>query len=289
MRAALTRFLAEYRYGDVEVSRRNLNAGFLQYHSKRLRIYVIRHYLQKREYRTRGLCTVNIETTAYCNRKCSFCFYADRFPKREQGIMKEEVYKKVIDDLAAYGFRGRLSPHSYGEPLLDKRLPSLMEYTRKKLPWCTLDVRTNGDYLTEDLLLTLLNKGVDSFLITNYDDDEKPALEALARKYPFPITLRSYKDFGKVDRAGAIFERGESLDKVCVRPSAALVVNWKGNAVLCCQDFYQDHCFGNVMEKSVREIWNDPELVEYRKQLLGGNREVSKICSHCDDYGAVPW
>ncbi len=197
MRAALTRFLAEYRYGDVEVSRRNLNAGFLRYHSKRLRIYVIRHYLQKREYRTRGLCTVNIETTAYCNRKCSFCFYADRFPKREQGIMKEEVYKKVIDDLAAYGFRGRLSPHSYGEPLLDKRLPSLMEYTRKKLPWCTLDVRTNGDYLTEDLLLTLLNKGVDSFLITNYDDDGKASAGGTCSEISFSHNPAQLQGFWK--------------------------------------------------------------------------------------------
>jgi MoaA/NifB/PqqE/SkfB family radical SAM enzyme len=286
---ALRAFRAQYRYRDVETSRRNLKAGFFRYHLSCLRVYFVRRYLQKHQYRTHGLCIVNIETTAFCNRKCSFCFYAESFPKREQGVMQEGTYKKIIDDLAAIKFRGRVSPHSYGEPLLDKRLPALIEYTRRKLPLCTIDIRTNGDYLNEDLLVTLLNSGVDSFRITNYDDDEKPLLEALARKYPLPVTLRSYKDFEKVDRAGAIFGKGASVHEVCLRPSSALVVNWKGNAVLCCNDFYQDHCFGNVMEKSVWAIWNDPELVEYRKQLLSGNREVSKICSCCDDSGAVPW
>lgn len=289
MRGALKRFLAGYRYRDVETSRHNLDAGFLSYHAHSLRVYVVRKYLQKRQYAKHGLCTVNIETTAYCNRKCSFCFYADRFPKRDMGVMKEETFKKIIDDLAAIKFRGRLSPHSYGEPLLDKRLPDLMEYARKRLPLCTLDVRTNGDYLNEDMLRKLLSKGVDTFLITNYDDDEKPALEELRRRYPSPVALRSYKDFDKVDRAGAIFDRGESVGKICRRPSAALVVNWKGNVVLCCQDFYEDHCFGNVMDQSIQDIWNGPEFVRYRDELLRGNRDISQICSHCDDYGHIPW
>ncbi len=277
------------RYRDIETSRRSLKADFLMYNLKCFRIYFVRRYLQRYQNRSRGLCTVNIETTAFCNRKCSFCFYDDRFPKRELGMMQEETYKKIIDDLAAMKFRGRVSPHSYGEPLLDKRLPALMEYTRKKLPLCNIDIRTNGDFLNEDLLITLLNKGVDDFRITNCDDDEKPLLEELARKYPFHVELRSYKDFAKCDRAGAIFERGKSLHKVCLRPSSALVVNWKGNVVLCCQDFYQDHCFGNVMEKSVWDIWNDPQFVEYRKHLLEGDRGISKICIHCDNSGAIPW
>jgi 8-amino-3,8-dideoxy-alpha-D-manno-octulosonate transaminase len=279
----------KYSFKDIETSRKSLKTNFLGYHLKCARSYFVSPYLQKYQNWDRGLCTVNIETNAVCNRKCSFCFYADRFPKRELGMMQEETYKKIIDDLSVMKFRGRLSPHSYGEPLLDKRLPALMEYTRKKLPFCKISIRTNGDFLNEDLLVTLLNKGVDHFLITNYDDEETPPLTALARKYPVPMTLRSYRDFRKIDRAGEIFRNGKAIAKVCLRPSSALVVNWKGNVVLCCQDFYQNHCFGNIREKSLWAIWNDPQFVEYRKQLLMGNREVSKICTHCDDPGKVPW
>lgn len=279
----------KYSFRDIETSRRNLRANFTAYHLKCFRIYFVRRYLQKYQYRKRGPCTINIETTGFCNRKCSFCFFADRFPKREVGIMQEETYKKIIDDLAAMKFRGRLSPHSYGEPLLDKRLPDLMEYTRKKLLLCNISIRTNGDFLKEELLVNLLNKGVDHFLITNYDDDEKPFMKDLARKYPFAVTLRSYKDFGKTDRAGEIFKKGKTLLTPCLRPSSALVVNWKGNVVLCCHDFYQSCSFGNVKEKGLWEIWNDRQFAYYRGQLRSGNRAVTKICTHCDDWGVVPW
>ena len=203
--------------------------------------------------------------------------------------MQEETFKKIIDELAVLKFRGRISPHSYGEPLLDTRLPALMEYTRKMLPLCFIDIHSNGDLLDEELLITLINKGVDHILITNYDDDKKPLMEDLASKYPFPVTLRSYRDFKKCDRAGEIFRRGKTLRTVCLRPSSALVVNWKGNVVLCCQDFYESCFFGNVREKSLWAIWNDRHFIEYRNNLRMGNRAVAKICKHCDDPGAVPW
>jgi len=203
--------------------------------------------------------------------------------------MQEEVYQKVIDELAEKNFRGRLSPHSFGEPLLDTRLPALMEYARKKLPLCFISIRTNGDFLDEALFLKLLDKGVDHFLITNYDDEEKPLLKSLASQYPIHITLRSYKDFPKVDRAGEIFQKGKSLSAPCWMPSSALVVNWKGNALLCCQDFYETYCFGNIREKNLWDIWNGQQFVEYRNHLRFGHRSRFKTCIHCDDEGVIPW
>lgn len=279
-----------YSIRDIERTRKSLKANFFKYHLNCLRVYFISPYLQRHQNRKRGLCNINIETTGFCNRKCYFCFNNDRFPKREQGLMQEETYKKIIDELALLKFSGRLSPHSYGEPLLDKRLPAFIDYARKRLPFCFIDIHTNGDFLNEDLLVTLLNKGVDHFLITNYDDDdEKPLLKDLAHRYPFQVTLRSYKDFGMVDRAGEIFGGGKTLKDPCLRPSSAMVVNWKGNVVLCCQDFYARYSFGNIKEKGLWSIWNDPRFVEYRNHLRMGNREVATICVHCDDPGRVPW
>lgn len=279
----------KYCFRDIETSRRNLKASFSAYHLMFFRIYFVSRFLQKYEYWKRRFCTVNIETTGFCNRKCSFCFNHDRFPKRERGIMQVETYEKIIDELAELNFRGRLSYAFYGEPLLDRRLPAFIEYARKKLPFCFIDIHTNGDMLDEELLFTLVTKGVDHFLITNYDDDERPLLESLELKYPVHVTLRSYKDFGKTDRAGEIFKRGKMLRSPCLRPSSALVVNWKGNVLLCCQDFYQSCSFGNIKEKGIWEIWNDMQFAYYRKELRSGNRAVTRICAHCDDGGSVPW
>jgi radical SAM protein with 4Fe4S-binding SPASM domain len=279
----------KYSLRDIETSRRNLRANFTAYHLMFFRIYFVRRFLQKYEYWNRRFCTVNIETTGFCNRKCFFCFNHDRFPKRERGIMREETYKKIIDELAELKFCGRLSYAFYGEPLLDKRLPAFIEYARRRLPLCFIDIHTNGDVLDEELLITLVQNGVDHFLITNYDDDEKPLLESLSRKYPSHVTFRSYRDFGKTDRAGEIFKRGNTVQAPCLRPSSVLVVNWKGNVLLCCQDFYQSCSFGNVKGKGLWEIWNDKQFAYYRKELRSGNRQATKICKHCDDGGGVPW
>jgi 8-amino-3,8-dideoxy-alpha-D-manno-octulosonate transaminase len=203
--------------------------------------------------------------------------------------MQGDVYKKIIDELAEKNFFGRLSPYCIGEPLLDTRLPALMEYARKKLPLCFISISTNGDFLNEDLFIKLIDKGVDHFLITNYDDEEKPLLKSLAHKYPLHITFRSYKDFPKVDRAGEIFKNGKSLNTPCLRPASSLMVNWKSNVLLCCQDFYETYSFGNIREKNLWDIWNDRQFVEYRNLLRLGHRSSCKICVHCDDEGGVPW
>lgn len=68
---------------------------------------------------------IEIETITECNRKCVYCpnYQYDR----GKHLMSEKCYKKIIDELAGIGFRGRVSPHFYGEPLLDKRLPDLIK------------------------------------------------------------------------------------------------------------------------------------------------------------------
>ena len=77
---------------------------------------------------------VNIETYGYCNRQCSFCFNNDKYPKREIGVMEEEIFRRIIDELGNLDFSGRVGLHHYGEPLLDDRLPQFIEYVRKKCP-----------------------------------------------------------------------------------------------------------------------------------------------------------
>lgn len=83
--------------------------------------------------------------------------------------MDTNVYTKIIDELSEINYNGRVYPHFYGEPLLDKRLPQLIEYTRKKLPLATIVVYSNGDYLTKELFNRLIASGVDGFVITQHD------------------------------------------------------------------------------------------------------------------------
>ena len=77
-----------------------------------------------------------IETTTQCNRRCGYCPNSvyDRSLKHNSHLMSEHLFMKIINDLKEMRFAGRISPHFYGEPLLDKRLYRLMKYAHDTLP-----------------------------------------------------------------------------------------------------------------------------------------------------------
>ncbi len=228
--------------------------------------------------------SILIETYGYCNRKCRFCFNNDYFPNREQGIMPTDIWEGIIEELSSMNFAGRISPHFYGEPLLDKRLPEFISFAREKCPSAEILFASNGDLLTEEILCELVKMGLDSVLVTNYDDFEKPNLVELSRKYPAHVRYRNSKDMWIFNRAGAqMVERSGNFRAVpCLRPSRQLVINWKGNIVLCCNDYYEKHVFGNVKDDSIQEVWYNDKFSEFRKILRQGDRAKIDICENCD-------
>ena len=100
---------------------------------------------------------VEIETTTVCNRTCSYC--PNSAIKRPAGNMDEALFRSIIDSLKEMDFSGRVSPHFYGEPLVDRRILKFIAYTREKLPKAFIKLFTNGDLLTYDLFLKLLESG----------------------------------------------------------------------------------------------------------------------------------
>ena len=69
----------------------------------------------------------------------------------------------------------------------------------------------------------------------------------------------------------------------CYRPSNQVVIDWKGDVVLCCNDFYANHTFGNVSNKPLLESWNHPTLDSMRSTLSRkGGRQSFDFCKECD-------
>jgi radical SAM protein with 4Fe4S-binding SPASM domain len=266
----------------AEISRKNLNASFFSYQLNVVKRLIISRLLAIMSQKRIGFSYVCVETYAFCNRKCHFCFNHERFPKRERGIMSEETFIKIISQLSEINFCGSLAPVLYGEPLLDKRLPRLMKYYNKNIRYSHISIYTNGDMLNEEIFRNLIDNGVQYFLVTNYDNLLKPELNFLKQKYPFHIKLRNERDLIKIDRAGKIFQRNIQLNSPCLRPSREMVINWKGDILLCCQDFYGEYVMGNVHENSLLEIWNNEKFVEYRSKLSMGQRSVIPICKYCE-------
>lgn len=246
---------------------------------------IVKRSLMVYQHKILGLFTsINLETYGHCNRKCDFCFHSNSFPNRDAGIMDEDIYYKIIDELSQLNFAGRISPHFYGEPLLDKRIIKFISYIRKKCPYAYIRFSSNGDMLTEELLIKLIKNGLDKILITNYDDFEKNDLLKLSQKYSDYIKYRNYKDINIVNRAGRLFNiKNKNINKPCLRPSNQLVINWKGNVLLCCNDYYEEYIFGNIKNESIVKIWDSNQFKKYREILRKkAGRNKIDICKNCD-------
>ena len=45
------------------------------------------------------------------------------------------------------------------------------------------------------------------------------------------------------------------------------VINSLGDLIICCQDFHNNYVFGNIMQKSLKDIWFDEKNIKLRKNL----------------------
>jgi radical SAM protein with 4Fe4S-binding SPASM domain len=286
----LLMYMRKTKWGlGLETERKNVGISFYKFYSMVFKQYVLRSIALRKQRKEGVFTSIQIETWGFCNRSCSFCFNSTKLAKRGQGIMSDETWAHVMDQLGKIHYKGRISLHFYGEPLLDKRIPNLVEYARKACPDAFLHFSTNGDMLTEDLLRTLIEKGFTHLTITDYEEKPQDRLKVLAKKYPLHAMLRHQDDFKKINKAGMVLDYKTTSEKPCLRPAYQMVINWNGDAVLCCNDFYGRFKFGNINTQPLLEIWNSENFTAVRDALRKpGSRAESDLCKYCDDPGVEP-
>ncbi|MGD9346547.1 MAG: SPASM domain-containing protein [Candidatus Aminicenantes bacterium] len=236
---------------------------------------------------------VAIEINAHCNRKCVYCpnHNYDR-TGGQQGFLDESLFQAIIDDLAMHGYYRSIYYHIYNEPLLDERLPEFIAYTRERLPEATIDIYTNGDFLDIGVYHTLIQRGADRFVISLHGEKPSPNLRDTLRHLPpkektatlmIMDTFRDYKakKNGFFNRGGAIItHRKQRRSQFC--PFVLdCNINFKGDVILCCNDFFGDYIFGNVKNRPLSEIWFDKEYINLRNRVTFGDREF-KLCKRCN-------
>lgn len=195
--------------------------------------------------------------------------------------MSEKIYKSVIDDLALMNYTGRLSPHFFGEPLLDKRLPKLIRYAREKLPKADIVIHTNGIKLNEKNYLELIKSGVSGFLVTQHTKKmPKSFLETFTKfKKDRKIILRSLNNRTLFNRAGTVeYEKSRKMIR-CYYLSDEISITHNGN-VVCTNDFHESHSFGNVSTESLKKIWQSSHFRKIRTEVKNGIFEL-EMCKKC--------
>ncbi len=227
---------------------------------------------------------VNIEISTFCNRRCSYCPNSIYGTPRE--FMDEKVFKKVIEDLKRINYSGSVAYEFYGEPLLDKRLVDFVRYTRAQLPKSTyLKVLSNGDALTMDVMRDLIEAGLQEVAVTIHDlEPEKMMrkLQPIIEKYPSHLRVKSnYQSKYLSDRGGAINIPGGKKMKRCFY-SGKVIIDYRGDVLLCCNDYFHSHKFGNVTDETVVSIWKKREFARIRREARRG-RPTTDICRQCLD------
>lgn len=99
------------------------------------------------------------------------------------------------------------------------------------------------------------------------------------------VTSAGFQQFG--NRSGLVpgfQDATEPLKKYCTKPFRFLNIDWKGNGILCCNDFNSQTTFGNVKTMSLEDIWNSERFNMYRLKLQNNNRGCF-LCDKCNFNG----
>lgn len=73
----------------------------------------------------------------------------------------------------------------------------------------------------------------------------------------------------------------------CWRLWHSPVITWDGLVVPCCFDKDAKHRMGDLKNKSFKEIWKQPEYLDFRRKILKGRAEID-ICANCSE-GVKVW
>ena len=78
------------------------------------------------------------------------------------------------------------------------------------------------------------------------------------------------------------------MQRECYTPFYRAYIDWNLDVRLCCHDWKYKHTFGNLKDKTFKEVWYCKEFQELRKQLSDGNRALaSSACSECNANGRM--
>ena len=207
---------------------------------------------------------INLETINRCNSTCEFCTANKNAEKRPYKRMEEDLYYKIIDQLAEWDYRGHLTLYGNNEPWLDTRIVAFHKYAREKLPNAFIFMSTNGLLLDIQKTKSIIPY-VDQLIINNYCLDMKlhknvQKIYAYAKAHP--------DEFKDVDIL------------IQMRYLKEVLTNRAGSAPnkQATQKVIKETC---LMPFTVQEAWNSPKYQELRKQIRDG-RQNYPFCRHCD-------
>jgi len=234
---------------------------------------------------------LDIETCGNCNRRCPTCI-RNSHPDREKLSSWFEDTKlpsgliyQSIEEWLEIKEDGQLCLSHYNEPLMDDRIIQIVKNIKIEYPQVFSYFHTNGDYLTEEIA-DELNGNLSRIVVTLYMDEPKKSERAewvhtLFSKTICDVIIESAHIPTHFSPAYDIKTLAEKhKNHPCSEPSMRIVINHKGDYLLCCDDVIGNFDLGSYPEKSLKEHWQEKKKIQGRLSQKGG-RSWHPYCESC--------
>lgn len=234
---------------------------------------------------------IEIEVNVGCNRRCTYCFLAtdqrENYVKARHKAMEWSLYQRLLEQLQELQFQGVLCFHFYGEPLLNKRLADYVAHAKSLLPKAQALLYTNGDLLSLPRHRKLTEAGVNVFFVTRHDNRIPESLAPVLKERN--VLLDTRKSMTLNNRAGYLGTAADTRVSTlpCIYTSESVIVTIDGEVLPCACDFRQTQSFGNILRTHIGAIYNSEACVQFRRDLLDGQRAKYQLCQNCDVYCEV--
>ncbi len=242
-----------------------------------------------------------------CTRKCHFCrFGLKKYANEPSHSMPDAMITKIIDELKSINYKNCVEIARYNEPMIDKRLASIIDMISANLPECKISIVTNGDLATQEKLERLCKTlTLHRIWISVYDSEEEfinrqKMINACNEQVRTKVKLCrkfSFKKFHVVNKTGELSivpkyrlkEWGSILKPglICTEISRRLIINHDGTVPMCCNilDFAdEEYIMGNLNTQSIMEIWKGEKFNVIRSKMLQKGLPGIDSCNKCDDY-----
>ena len=219
------------------------------------------------------LTLVEVEVHSRCNRKCWFCPNSFICRDGPAELLPEDVYLRLLADLADANWHGTLSFSRYNEPFAVDVFYRRLRQAHEALPDATLHTNTNGDYLTPHALAKAAAAGLATLCVQLYvpagpwtAKASKARLAEISERLPGirwkhhsagvgrceyrtsyqGLDMRARgRDFAATgtNRCGLDVTKPYTRTAACRVPSSGAFIDYSGHVMPCCnlRSDYPDH------------------------------------------------
>lgn len=260
---------------------------------------------------------IQVEMTEGCNLMCDFCgINGIRAKAGNYKFLTPVLAASVANSIHNAGWTSRIEFAMHGEPTLNPEYVRIIEVFRRFLPKNQLMMTTNGAGLLKgdcninirNLFAAGLNLlAIDDYKFSTAADRLRSQIDAAIGFVDYPKdsldfsphrrwppkthrvifiedlnTAKSGSHSNLTNHCGCAGKPTSApVAKRCAKPFRELSVRWNGTIALCCNDWRGIYKIGDIVDRTLPELWNNDRFTAARKKLYAGDRDFG-ACAGCD-------